>query len=305
MSNIRENKTYQDFYVYVESQTLRPRTRATYLMWIRRLADFYPKHSLGQIGERKIFDYLVHLRDKRGMAPSTINQGLVPIRMLYRDMLGRDWKLWTNFKLRRAEPLPIVLSRSEVRHFLSCVKLNRYKIIFALIYHCGLRISEALKLRPSDIDGERLVLRVREGKGGKPREVPLCANMLRRLRIYYAYHKNPRWLFPAVGRSWRGDCASLAEAMYVSKKPLSSSALQLAMQATRAATGINKPFSSHSLRHSFATHLLECGVSIRQVSRYLGHASLKATLVYLHVTEISEDIGREAQAQLLEEALRF
>jgi len=305
MSNIKETKTYQDFYVYVESQTLRPRTKVTYLMWIRRLADFYPKQSLKQIGERKVFDYLVHLRDTRGMAPSTVNQGLVPIRMLYRDMLRRDWKLWQQFKLRRPEPLPVVLSRAEVRLFLSCVKVNRYKVIFALIYHCGLRISEALKLRASDIDGDRLVVRVREGKGGKPREVPLSPDMLRRLLIYYAYHKNPHWLFPAVGRGWKGSCASLAEAMQVSKKPLSSSAVQLAIQSARASSGINKPFSCHSLRHSFATHLLESGVSIRQVSRYLGHATLKATLVYLHVTEISEDQGREAQAKLLEEVLRF
>ena len=305
MPNIKENKTYQDFYVYVESQTLRPRTRATYLLWIRRLAAHYPKQSLKQIGERKIFDYLVYLRDTRKMAPSTVNQGLVPIRMLYRDMLGRDWKLWQQFKLRRPEPLPTVLSRAEVRHFLSCVKVNRYKVVFALIYHCGLRITEALSLRPTDIDGDRLVVRVRQGKGGKPREVPLCPEMLRRLRVYYGYHKNPHWLFPAVGRGWKGNCISLAEAMHISKKSLSVSALQLAMQAARAASGINKPFSCHSLRHSFATHLLESGVSIRQVSRYLGHATLKATLVYLHVTELSEGHGREAQAQLLEDALRF
>lgn len=108
-----------------------------------------------------------------------------------------------------------------------------------------------------------------------------------------------------MGRGWKGNCVSLAEAMHVSKKPLSASAVQLAMQSARASSGINKPFSCHSLRHSFATHLLESGVSIRQVSRYLGHASLQATLVYLHVTEISEDRGREAQAKLIEEALRF
>lgn len=305
MPKIKENRTYQDFVVYVESQTLRPRTRETYLMWIRRLVDFYPTKSLKQIGERKVFDYLVYLRDTRQMAPSTVNQGLVPIRMLYRDMLKRDWKLWSNFKLRHVEPLPIVLSRAEVRHFLSCVKVNRYKVVFALIYHCGLRISEALNLRPSDIDGDRLVVRVREGKGGKPREVPLSAGMLKRLRVYYAYHKNPHWLFPAVGRGWKGSYACLAEAMHVNKQALSSSAVQLAIQSARASSGINKAFSCHSLRHSFATHLLERGVSIRQVSRYLGHASLKATLVYLHVTEISEDQGREVQAQLIEEALRF
>lgn len=198
-----------------------------------------------------------------------------------------------------------MLSRAEVRHFLSCVKVNRYKVVFALIYHCGLRISEALNLRPGDIDSGRLVVRIRKGKGAKGREVPISPRMVERLRVYYAYHRNKHWLFPAAGRTWKSHCVSLAEAMHVSKKPMSKSALQLAMQAARAASGIQKPFSAHTLRHSFATHLLESGVSIRQVSRYLGHATLKSTLVYLHVTEISEGHGREEQAKLIEDALRI
>lgn len=305
MLKIKECKTYQDFYVYVESQTLRPRTRATYLLWVRRLADYYAKTSLKQIGERKVFDYLVYLRDERKLAPSSVNQALVPIRMLYRDLLKRDWKLWHNFHLRRHEPLPSVLSREEIRQFFASVQVNRYKAVFALIYHCGLRVSEALNLKPGDIDSGRMVVRVRVGKGGKAREVPLSKGMLRRLRCYYGYHKNRHWLFPAAGRSWKAHCVSLAEAMHVSKKPMSQSALQLAMQKARGSSGIKKPFSCHSLRHSFATHLLESGVSIRQVSVYMGHATLKSTLVYLHVTELSEGHGREAQAKLLEDALRF
>ena len=305
MLNIKETKTYQDFFVYVESQTLSSSTRKTYLLWVRRLAAYYTPRRLGQIGERNVFDYLLHLRDERQLAASSVNQALVSIRMLFRDHLGRDWKLWKDFHLRRPEPLPSVLSRAEVRHFLSCVKVNRYKVVFALIYHCGLRISEALNLRPGDIDSGRLVVRIRKGKGAKGREVPISPRMVERLRVYYAYHRNKHWLFPAAGRTWKSHCVSLAEAMHVSKKPMSKSALQLAMQAARAASGIQKPFSAHTLRHSFATHLLESGVSIRQVSRYFGHATLKSTLVYLHVTEISEGHGREEQAKLIEDALRI
>ena len=167
MLNIKETKTYQDFFVYVESQTLSSSTRKTYLLWVRRLAAYYTPRRLGQIGERNVFDYLLHLRDERQLAASSVNQALVSIRMLFRDHLGRDWKLWKDFHLRRPEPLPSVLSRAEVRHFLSCVKVNRYKVVFALIYHCGLRISEALNLRPGDIDSGRLVVRIRKGKGGR------------------------------------------------------------------------------------------------------------------------------------------
>lgn len=298
MPNVIQSHTYKKFFVFVESQPLRQRTKNAYLRRIRLLADYFPKRSLKQISERQVFDYLLHLRDHDKLRPSTLNGALVALRMFYRDLLGIDWKLWREFTIRRDAPLPVVLTRSEVRCVLASVRENRFKAVLALIYHCGLRLGEAVVLRPTDIDSARGVVRIRDGKGGKAREVPICPAMVERLRTYWRFHQNRHWLFPAVGRFWKKRHLCLAEAMGQNEKPMSISSVQLTMRIVRAGCGIQKPFTCHSLRHSFATHLLEEGVSIRQVSEYLGHASLQSTLVYLHLTEISDNKGRQAQKRL-------
>lgn len=296
-------KLYQDYVVFVESKALRGRSKAEYLRQVRKLAGHYPERSLKQITERMVFDYLIHLRDKEKLRPSTLNQALVALRMCYRDFLGRDWQLFKQFEIRRDRPLPVVLTRDEVRRLLVSVRQNRFKAVLALIYHCGLRVGEAVRIRPCDIDAGRGVLRVIDGKGGKNREVPIAPQMITRLRRYWKFHGNRRWLFPAVGRGWRERSRTLAAAMATAREPMSISSVQAALRVVLAASHLKKNATCHSLRHSFATHLLEDGVSIRQVSTYLGHGSLASTLVYLHVTEISESKGREVQSRLLDHVL--
>ena len=299
------SQTYQQFYAHVHSKAHSPRSREAYLRWVERLGEHYqPKGpGLRRLSERQVLDYLIHLRDERKHAASTVNQALVPIRILYRDVLGREWKLWSEFTLQRREPLPIVLTRDEVRRVLACVHEGRFRAVLSLIYHCGLRLQEALQLKPTDIDSGRGVVRVRHGKGNKAREVPISPAMVGRLRAFYRCHRNPDWLFPGVGRGWKQSGISQAQAMHRSAKPMSSSALEMAKRVLRPSSGISKHFTVHTFRHSFATHLLEDGVSIRQVSRYLGHSELKSTLVYLHVTELSEDGGRQAQRALFDEVI--
>lgn len=302
MNKTKTSKTYAQFYAHVHSKANRPRTRASYLRWVERLGEHYQPDGPGlrRLSERQVLDYLIYLRDDQKLAASTVNQALVPIRMLYRDVLERDWRLWSEFTLQRREPLPTVLPRQEVSRVLACVHEGRFKAVLALVYHCGLRLSEAMHLKPTDIDSARGVVRVREGKGGKAREVPICPEMIRRLRAFWKQHRNRAWLFPGVGRGWKQSGITQAEAMHRSKKPMSSSAVQMAMRIIRKSSGIQKDFTVHTLRHSFATHLLEDGVSIRQVSRYLGHSELKSTMVYLHVTELSEEGGRQSQSELFD-----
>lgn len=300
---INTSKVYSDYVVFVQSKSLRGRSRAEYLRQVRKLAARHPKRSLKQLTERRVFDHLIYLRDEQKLRPSTLNQAVVALRLFYRDYLGRNWPLWEQFEIRRDQPLPLVLSRAEVRALLNTVRENRFKAVLALIYHCGLRVGEAVRLRPCDIDGARKVLRVIDGKGGRNREVPIAQEMLERLRRYWCFHRNRGWLFPAVGRGWRERCQTLQAAMAAATGPMSVSSVQAALRIVVAGAGIKKAATCHSLRHSFATHLLESGVSIRQVSEYLGHASVASTLIYLHVTEISEGKGREAQAALLEQAL--
>ena len=305
MVTTKQSKTYALFYAHVHSKAYSARSRKTCLRWVERIGEFYQHKGTGlhRLSERQVLDYLIYLRDEQKLAAATVNQALVPIRILYRDVLGRDWNIWKDFHLQRREPLPTVLTRKEIRRVLACVHEGRFKAVLALVYHCGLRLSEVLQLKPTDIDSGRGVVRVRHGTGDKPREVPISPQMIQRLRRFWKQHKNRQWLFPGVGRGWKQSGISQAEAMGRSDKPMSSSAVQMAMRVIRKSSGVQKPFTVHTLRHSFATHLLEDGVSIRQVSRYLGHSELKSTLIYLHVTELSEEGGRHSQSKLFDSVI--
>ncbi len=162
-------------------------------------------------------------------------------------------------------------------------------------------MSEALHIRPKDIDSRRNILRVRHTKGGKPREVPLSPALIIRLRRFWKWHRNPDWLFPAPGRGWKGSHLSLQQALHESRKPMGSASVQLAMKIARFESGLMRHHEKvciHTLRHSYATHMLEAGTSVRQVAAYLGHTTLKPTMVYLHLTEVSEEKARAALATL-------
>lgn len=248
-----ESKIYSDYVVFVESKALRGRSKAEYLRQMRKLAARHPKRSLRQLGERVVFDHLIHLRDEEHLRPSTLNQALVALRMFYRDFLGRDWKLWEQFEIRRDRPLPLVLTRDEVRALLRACRENRFKAVLALIYHCGLRVGEAVRLRPRDIDSARGILRVIDGKGGKNREVPIAPEMIERLRRYWAFHRNRQWLFPAVGRGWRERSHTLKAAMGSATEPMSVSSVQAALRVVVAGSRIKKNATCHTLRHSFAS----------------------------------------------------
>jgi len=297
---VNSSKKYQDYVVYVESKSLRGRSKVEYLRQARKLGEHYAGRELGRIKEREVFDYLIHLRDIQKLRPSTLNQAVVALRMFYRDFAGLTWVLWEQFTIRRDQPLPVVLTRRESRQLLRTVHSGRFRAVLMLIYHCGLRVAEAVAIKPSHIDAARGILRIVNGKGGKMREVPISPGMIERLRKYWSFHRNPRWLFPGVGRGWKERTRSLAVAMGEARTPMSVPSVQNALRMTLPASGVKKNATCHTLRHSFATHLLEDGVSIRQVSTYLGHANLNSTLVYLHVTEISESRGREVQERLLD-----
>lgn len=264
---------------------------------MRQLADHYPDGHLTELSSREVLDFLVHLQAERKLAGSTINQAVCALRTLYRDHLGLRWKIWSKVKIVRLEPLPEVLTREEVTFLLETFRKGLYRAFFTVVYQCGLRLSEALNLHPCDIKSNRLVIRVRQGKGGKDREVPITPELLEKLRCFWKCHRNRNWLFPATGRGWKSSGISLADALHRSKTPMSDSSAWAAFNLAKAESGLLKKHPGlriHTLRHSYATHLLDAGVSLRQVSAYLGHASLKPTLVYLHLTEISEVKARHA-----------
>jgi len=264
---------------------------------VRQLQGHYAELCITDLTSRQVLDYLIFLQKERQLAGSTVNQAVSALRCFYRDHLERKWKIWAKVKIQREEPLPHVLTREQVKFLLRTFRDGRYRAFFTVMYQCGLRISEVRHIRPKDIDGKRLVIRVCVTKGGKHREVPITPELLIRLRRFWKSHQNPDWLFPAPGRGWQKLGQSLRQALYEGKKPISDSALWNAFNVAKYECGLMKKHEkvdTHTLRHSFATHMLEAGCSVRQVSAYLGHKSLKPTLVYLHLTEVSEGQAREA-----------
>jgi integrase len=268
-----------------------------YLNWARQIDRHYPDETTTGLKAGQVLDFLLHLQADRKLAPSTLNQAVAALRNLYRDHLGRKWDIWAKIKIRRVEALPHVLAREEVARLLSTFRQGRFRAYFTVVYHCGLRLGEATHIKPKHIDGKRLVLRVENAKGGKPREVPVTPELLARLRRFWKAHGNREWLFPGLTRRWKSSQMTRAEAMGICTQPMSAASVQQAMKVAVAESGLlrtHEKISTHTLRHSYATHLLDAGASVRGVSAYLGHSTLKQTMVYLHLTEIGEEKARQA-----------
>jgi len=205
-------------------------------------------------------------------------------------MLGKKYASLDLIKARDRETLPDVLTVDELRRLFAHVKFNRYRVPLLLIYACGLRVNECTHLTVNDIDGPGNRLFIRDGKGGKDRYTILSSVVYRLLQNYWRQHRNPRWLFPAVGR---GSSANAPIRMGAATDPMHSHGLGLRLLEAARAAGITKKVTCHVLRHSFATHLASAGVPLHQLQAYLGHAHIETTTVYTHLMPINhiEAIG--------------
>lgn len=235
--------------------------------------------------------YFLHLKNVKHYARPTTTIAICGIRFFFERTLEKEW---TTFNLVRPAPekkLPVILSLAEVRQILSLIRLPRYRVCLTTIYSCGLRLQEGTHLQVADIDSARMILHVRHGKGAKDRYVPLPARTLELLRQYWRQHRHPVLLFPAEGR----DHIDLARAT----EPMSKRSVQDAFHAALKESGNHKRASVHTLRHSWATHLLEAGVSLRLIQEWLGHSSPATTSVYTHLTVKAEQLGAAAINQLM------
>ncbi len=279
---------------------------------LRHLGEHYDIDPVS-LCEEQVRDYFVFLRVEKAYRPSSMNQAKVALRVFYHDFMHIDppWRVFEEVLIRHRESLPVVISRQEVRLVLGKLTDPKFISSLSLIYCCGLRLSEALGVEVTDIDAAGHRLHVRCGKGGKARFVPISDEMIALLRRWWSMHRHPRFLFPAVGRRWRQNHrASLEaterskmEAMHRALKPMSTSTVQNALKWAVAASGITKHVTVHTLRHCYATHLLEEGVSLRHISAYLGHASLNQTLVYAHLTAAGEQRTHEVLSGLYKEVI--
>lgn len=252
------------------------RTQESYMRAVRLLAYHYHK-SPDQITEEELRQYFLYLKNVKKWSRASMTLSICGIKFFFEHTLEQNW---TTFKLVRPAPdkrLPTILSREEVRLILSKVRLLRYRTCLAIIYCCGLRLTEGTHLQVRDIDSSRRLLHIHHGKGGKDRYVPLPEVMLERLREYWKTHHNSVWLFPAPSRG--------NNKMSVATKPMPYCNVQDAFRAALRESGINKKATVHTLRHSYATHLLEAGVNLRQIQENLGHNSPQTTALYTHLTE--------------------
>lgn len=281
---------------------LRPRTRQAYVSYVALLARHHGGDPAG-LSEEQVRAFFLFLRTERHYAGSSLAIVLAAVRAFYRDHLGTGaaWKLWEEMKVRRGQPLPTVLARAEVAQLLGCVRCDRFRTVLRLIYHCGLRIREACRLEVTHIDAARGRLHLRQAKGGKDREVPLAPEMLADLRRFWRRHRHPRWLFPGVQCGWKAGKEQPARLAARATGPMSESAVQNAFRLALAQSGLKKAATPHTLRHSYATHLLEEGISLRLISQYLGHASLETTLIYTHLTAVSESQAVAALQRLYQQ----
>ena len=251
------------------------RTQECYTRSVRMLADFYNK-TPDQISETQLQDYFLQRRNTDKWSAATMRICYSGIKFFFINVLQRDWHTLALIHAKREQRLPTVLSIDEVRTILTTVSTPQNKAYLTAVYSCGLRLHEALFLQVSDIDSDRMRIHVHRGKGAKDRYVPLPEQTLNILRSYWKLHRNPVWIFPRLGRSGKeGPAATI---------PMNKSSVQGALRRVLTQLKLKKRISVHTLRHSYATHLLEAGVNIRRIQQYLGHHSLSSTMVYLHLT---------------------
>lgn len=251
------------------------RTQQSYTRAVRQLVDFYKK-TPDKVNEQELQNYFLHRRNVDKWSAATMRICYSGIKFFFINVLKRDWHTLQLIYAKREQRLPTVLSLNEVWTILNTVTTPQNKAYLTTVYTCGLRLNEALHLQVSDIDKDRMRIHVHRGKGAKDRYVPLPKSTLHILRNYWKRHRNPAWIFPRLGRSGKeGPTAQI---------PMSKETVQGALRRVLTQLKFKKKVSTHTLRHSYATHLLEAGVNIRRIQQYLGHSSLNSTMVYLHLT---------------------
>jgi integrase/recombinase XerD len=276
MSTSLRQRMHQD----LQLAGLSERTQEAYTRAVRQLSDHYHTPP-DRLSEQQVRDYFLHLKNDRQFASASLGIAYSGIKFFYSHTTPRDWPTLQRLRVRREKKLPDVLSVDELRQLIAAVRTLHNKTYFWTVYSLGLRLGEGLHLQVRDIDSARMMVHVHRGKGAKDRYVPLPSRTLAMLREYWVTHRHPLWLFPATGRDHRQ--AALADG------PMDKSSVQGAMRRVVRELKFHKAISIHSLRHSYATHLLEAGVNLRLIQQYLGHSSLQTTMVYLHLTTVSQE----------------
>lgn len=272
----------------VQLKDYRQATKEAYVRCVWRLAEHFDRDP-AELNEDELRHYFLFLREEQQYSPSSMKMAKWALRCFYRECLKvSDWSVFEDLRINESQPLPVVLSEAQVQLLLNAVREPRFAVCLRLIYHCGLRVGEAVSLEVQDILGHHNPprLHIRNAKGGKDRHVPMAPAMLEELRAFWRTHRNPKLLFPCPPPAQ--ERAVVSRSLGQTHQPMSIASVQEVFRLARQATGMHPRATTHTLRHSYATHLLERGISLRQISAYLGHQSLDTTLIYTHLTAVSE-----------------
>ena len=254
---------------FIDDMTLHglaPATQNVYVNAVRQLAGRY-RRSPDQLSEQELRDYFTYLIKQKRLASSTLRTQIFAIKFFYTKTLQKPWPTLKILRARRREKLPVVLDPAEAKRLLAVRRSPVARMCATVMYCCGLRISEALHLKVTDIDSKRMVVIVRAGKGNKDRHIPLPRRTLDLLRDYWREYRPKTWLF-----------------ITPDGRPLADHSVRYFLKKARQDSGIRKRVSCHTLRHSYATNLMAKGVDVRVIQVLLGHRSLKTTTLYLHMT---------------------
>jgi site-specific recombinase XerD len=244
-----------------------PKTLKAYVYVVHSFVRYH-KRPAEQMGSSEARAYVLHLIEDKQLASSTANQAVCALRFFYTKVLRCPFDLQDLPFGKRRRTLPSVLTEKEIVALLEAEQNLKHRAILMTLYSGGLRLQEALQLRPCDIDSADMRIHIRSGKGGKARYVMLSHTLLDTLRKYFKLYKPRKWLF----------CGQNPE------EPLNPRSVQRMIKQAATAAGLRKPVTAHVLRHSFATHLLERGTNLRYIQELLGHSSIKTTMIYTHVS---------------------
>ena len=247
-----------------------PSTQKAYLREVSNFAKYFNR-SPEELGEDELKEYMLYLMKERHLSDGTFRFYVTALKFLYRTTLRREWVVEKIKYPRRKRKLPVVLDLSEVESLFLVTTNLKHKAMLMITYSSGLRVSETARLKMTDIDSKRMTVRIRQGKGGNDRYSILSHTVLDHLRQYWREYRPTEWLFDGQRKD----------------EHITSHTIQCIFYAAKKRAGITKPASIHTLRHSFATHLIEAGTSLHHVQLLLGHRSPTTTTVYLHVSRLN------------------
>ena len=256
----------------LQRQNYSQSTAKIYIRILREFAEHFHRPP-DKLGPEHIRQYQAHLFQSRKLAPGTVQQHAAALRFFFVKTLRRHFLAEYIPLPKFRKRLPTVLSQEEVARLIDSASNLYHRALLMTLYSTGMRRAELCRLKVSDIDSQRMMIRIHQGKGSRDRDVPLSSKLLGTLRVYWRWMKPSTYLFPGTVKCWRADV------------PISDKMVWLACRQAAQAAAISKHISPHTLRHSYATHLLEAGADLRTIQVLLGHSKLEHTLVYLHLSQ--------------------